>query len=103
MESMVGGDMAKESLHLAEDRYLNDPDSEPYVEENEYKGDDPCKPSYKMVNGILHEVYVGGENIACWNKGDYYYNSKGEFVKAPDSWHLDDMRQSETIYRPIRK
>ncbi len=100
MKNLVSGDMALESLELAEDEYLRNPE--------EY--DDPCPESKKsevlnsghtLINDRLYKVFNGNEVNGCWINGDFHFNKNGDFLQVPEFYHLEDLRQNEVIYRPV--
>ena len=50
-------------------------------------------------DGVTYFVLQEGNFV--WTAGDRYMDDTGELILAPDSWHMEDRRQSETIYRPV--
>jgi len=80
MKCIVSGDMACESLELAEDGQIT------------------------TVLSVRCEIIFMCEetgHMDVWRKGDIWYNErKTEYEYVPDSCDLEDIRQNDTIYRP---
>lgn len=55
----------------------------------------------KRVNGEAYVLIHGYEHNDVWKKGDYIMLG-GEFKQVPDWWDMEDLNQSETIYRPYK-
>ena len=108
MSNLVSGDIASETMQLAEDQfYLNreefEADAAREMEELKSRIDPGVSKNYCVINGCIYTKFVGGENNACWNKGDFHYDKDGNFVQVPDWWEYEDLRQDEVIYRPSKR
>lgn len=109
MEALVTGDMAQEALAIEEEAYLQGRCQPTKAEWEQYcreeaernRPDELCQSGIKRVNGKSYRTFDGDEVPGAWNKGDFYYDREGNFKQVPDWWHLEDLRQSEVIYRPL--
>jgi len=107
MKCIVSGDMACESLELAEDghehmkrTYGNDYDKGESIDPIHKK----FRPQITTVLSVRCEIIFMCEetgHMDVWRKGDIWYNErKTEYEYVPDSCDLEDIRQNDTIYRP---
>jgi len=102
MKKLVSGDMAKESLEIAENEYLMMGDhfeniKEPNIQE--------FKPDVFTVLGVKCFQYYRDEQgwMGVWKKGDIWKNpNTGEFEYVPDEWDMEDVRLDEVVLRPIK-
>jgi hypothetical protein len=54
-----------------------------------------------LEDGRIFRVFNGDEVNAVWNIGDYEFDKIKGFIRVPNQWNLEDLRQNEVIYRPI--
>jgi len=105
MSNLITGDMARETLELAEDEYLQHGDYE-IPEDNIIKHNKEFQPVIRKVLGVLCERYYRDEEtgwMGTWQKGDIWFNKDTKnYEYIPDFWHLEDVRLDDIIYRPIR-
>jgi len=100
MKSLLTGDLALESLEIAENEYL--------LEKSKYS-EIPVvhKPSaYNIVNvlGVRCLKYCRDDSgwMGTWRKGDIYFNKEmKEYLYVPDCWDFEDVRLDEVVYRPF--
>jgi len=101
MGSLLTGDMALESLEIAEDDYLMFPPVEdPWAPKP--KQYEEFQPNRQVVMGVSCLVYFRDDRgwMGVWRKGDIWFDGT-EYKYVPDSWDFEDVRLDEVVYRPI--